>query len=121
MQELTKAQEEIMQLVWDLGECTVGDLRDRIEAQTGDRPPHSTISALILALDKRGFVTHRTYGRTFVYRPQITREQYGSRSLGQLLRNYFGGSANRLVAHLAHREDLSLEELSKLMQKLEEE
>ena len=121
MQELTKAQEEIMQLVWDLGECTVGDLRDRIEAQTGERPPHSTISALILALDKRGFVTHRTYGRTFVYQPKITREQYGSRSLGKVLRNYFGGSAHRLVAHLARREDLSLDELSTLMKKLEEE
>jgi predicted transcriptional regulator len=121
MQNLTNAQEEIMQLVWDIGECTVGDLRDAIAARTGEKPPHSTVSAVILALDKRGFVTHRTYGRTFVYEPKISREQYGTRSLGQVLNNYFGGSVNRLVTHLVRGEDLSLQELNELVHKLEEE
>ncbi len=121
MRQLTKAQEEIMQLIWDIGECTVGNIRDEIEKRTGSKPPHSTVSAIVLALDKHGFVTHKTYGRTFVYKASLSREQYGRRSLTDLIQNYFGGSPNRLVAHLAKREDLDINEVNDLLRKLEEE
>lgn len=121
MQKLTKAQEEIMHLVWELGECTVGDLRELIEQRDGKKPAHSTISTLMLALDERGFVTHKKYGRTWVYTPAITREEYGRRSLGQLIKNFFGGSAAVAVSQLAKSENLSLDELNELVRKLEEE
>lgn len=121
MQKLTKAQEDIMHLVWELGECTVGDLRELIEQRDGKKPAHSTISTLMLALDERGFVTHKKYGRTWVYTPAITREEYGRRSLGQLIKNFFGGSAAVAVSQLAKSENLSLDELNELVRKLEEE
>ncbi len=121
MQKLTKAQEDLMHLVWQLGECTVGDLRDHIEKRDGKKPAHSTISTLMLALDERGFVTHRKYGRTWVYTPATTREEYGRKSLGQLIKNFFGGSAAVAVSQLAKSENLSLEELNALVRKLEEE
>ncbi|MEZ5038795.1 MAG: BlaI/MecI/CopY family transcriptional regulator [Saprospiraceae bacterium] len=121
MRHLTKAQEEIMQLIWDIGECTVGDLRNEIEKRTGKKPPHSTVSAIVLALDKHAFLTHKTYGRTFVYQAAMTREQYGRRSLKDLITDYFGGSPNRLVAHLAKRENLDIDEVTDLLRKLEEE
>lgn len=121
MRQLTKAQEEIMQLIWDIGECTVGNIRDEIEKRTGSKPPHSTVSAIVLALDKHGFVTHKTYGRTFVYQAAMTREQYGRKSLTDVMKNYFGGSPNRLVAHLAKRENLDLDTINDLLNKLEEE
>lgn len=110
-----------MHLVWALGECTVGDLRDAVERKEGKKPAHSTISTLILALDERGFVTHKKYGRTFVYRPAISRELYGRQSLGQLIQNFFGGSAAVAVSQLAKSENLSLEALNALVRKLEEE
>lgn len=121
MQKLTKAQEEVMHLVWELGECTVGDLRDAIEAREGKRPAHSTVSTLALALLEREFVTAKKYGRTFVYRPAVSREEYGRRSLGQLIRNFFGGSPAVAISQLAKSENLSLEELNALVQQLEEE
>ncbi len=110
-----------MHLVWELGECTVGDLRELIEQRDGKKPAHSTISTLMLALDERGFVTHKKYGRTWVYTPAITREEYGRRSLGQLIKNFFGGSAAVAVSQLAKSENLSLDELNELVRKLEEE
>lgn len=110
-----------MQLIWELGECTVGEIRTAIEAQKGIKPPHSTVSALVLALDKKGFLAHKAYGRTFVYRPTISREEYGRQSLGSLIQRFFGGSPNRLMAHLAREENLSLEEIDQLMRQLEEE
>ena len=121
MQTLTTAQEEIMQIVWELGECTVGDVRDFIEAQRKQRPPHSTVSAVMLALDKLGFLTHKTYGRTFVYRPVYTREEYAGRNLRSIIKDYFSGSTPALVAHLVRREDLSLDQLNALLHQLEEE
>ena len=121
MRELTKAQEEIMQIIWDLGRCTVGDIREAIKKKSGTKPPHSTVSAVVLTLDKLGFLKHDTYGRTFVYEPTLTREQYGQQSLGKLVNNYFGNSAAKMVAQFIRKEDLSLDEINDLMQKLEDE
>jgi predicted transcriptional regulator len=121
MKKLTKAQEDIMHLVWALGECTVGDLRNAIEQREGKKPAHSTVSTLILALNERGFVTHKKYSHTFVYRPAISREAYGRQSMGQLIKNFFGGSVAVAVSQLAKSENLSLEELNALVRKLEEE
>jgi predicted transcriptional regulator len=121
MKQLTRAQEDLMQHVWDLGECTVGQLRKSVEARTGKLPAHSTISTLILALDERGFVSHRSYGRTFVYTPRISREDYGRRRLSRLVGRFFGGSAGAAVSYLVRDENLSLDEISELVRKLEEE
>ena len=110
-----------MQHVWQLGECTVGDLRKRIAAQTGKLPAHSTVSTLILALDERGFVNHREYGRTFVYTPAVSREEYGRQRLRRLVSNFFGGSGSAAVSYLVKDDNLSLDELNTLLRQLEEE
>lgn len=122
MKKLTKAEEELMQVIWSLGECTVGQVRTAIAAQKGgEKPPHSTISTMLRILGDKGFLTHQVYGRTFVYQPTLSREAYGRQSVRNLLRHYFGGSANRLVSYLVKDEELSLDELSALIDQLEEE
>lgn len=111
-----------MQHVWELGECTVGDVRESIAQKLGGKKPaHSTVSTVMLALIDRGFLRHKVYGRTFVYTPAISRSAYGGRSLAGLIKNFFGGSASLAVSHLVEREDLNLEELEALVRKLEEE
>ena len=120
MRELTKVQEEIMQFIWDLERCTVGDIREEIKKRTGEKPPHSTVSAVVLTLDKLGFLKHETYGRTFVYEPVVTKSEYGDNSLKKLLGKYFGNSPKQMVAHLIKREDLSLKEIDDLMKKIKE-
>ena len=116
MQKLTKAEEEVMHLVWEIGRGTVSDLLDRFE---GEKPPHSTISSVVRILEKKGFVGHKAYGKTHDYFPLVEREAYGRRSLGDLLRNYFDGSVPRLVSHLAEEEKLSKTELEDLLKILE--
>ena len=71
--------------------------------------------------DKKGFLKHKAYGRTFVYEPAISKEEYSRQSLKTLVRDYFEGSMNRLVSFLVEEKDLSLSELSELVGKLEEE
>lgn len=116
MQKLTKAEEDVMQLLWEVGRGTVSDLLDRCAEP---KPPHSTISSVVRILEKKGFVGHKAYGKTHEYFPLVEREAYGRRSLGDLLRNYFDGSVPRLVSHLAEAEKLSKSELEDLLKILE--
>jgi predicted transcriptional regulator len=120
MKKLTKAEEEIMQVLWELGEGAVGDIRNRLaEKADGQKAAHSTISTMMKILGEKGFVSHKAYGRTFVYRPALSKEDYSHQSLTSLVKNYFGGSANRLVSFLVKEQDLSLEELNELVNRLD--
>lgn len=121
LQKLTKAEEEIMQIIWDLGPCTVSDVRNYIKEEMGQKkPPHSTISTIIRILEKKEFLDHKAYGRTFEYRPVITKEDYSKFSLNTLVKDYFGGSMNKLVSFLVEEKDLSISELNDLLDRLEE-
>jgi len=117
MQKLTKAEEEVMHLLWEVGRGTVSDLLDQCAEP---KPPHSTISSVVRILEKKGFVDHKAYGKTHEYFPIVTKEAYGSRSLGDVLRNYFDGSVSRLVSHLAEEEKLSAEKLEALRRLLDQ-
>lgn len=121
MKKLTKAEEEIMQVLWDLKEGAVGDIRTRLAEKAGGKmPAHSTISTMMKILGEKGFVSHKAYGRTFVYRPELSKAEYSQQSLHTLMRDYFGGSANRLVSFLVKERDLSVGELNELLERLED-
>ncbi len=116
MQKLTKAEEDVMQLLWDAERGTVSDLLDRCPEP---KPPHSTVSSVVRILEKKGFVDHKAYGKTHEYFPIISKEDYGRRSLGDVLRNYFDGSVMRLVSQFAQEEKLDKAELEELIRRLE--
>ena len=121
MKKLTKAEEEIMQVLWELGEGAVGDIRTKLAEKAGGKmPAHSTISTMMKILNEKGFVDYKAYGRTFVYRAQLSKDDYSQQSLHTLMQDYFGGSANRLVSFLVKGKDLSVEELNDLVERLED-
>lgn len=116
MEKLTKAEEEIMQIIWRLERCTVRDIREDI----GDpKIPHSTVSSVARILEKKGFLDHKAYGRTYEYFPIIDKEDYSKEEIKGFLGKYFKGSAKRLVSFLVKEKDLSLQELGEMMEKLE--
>ncbi len=112
MDKLTKAEEEIMQLFWQHGPSTVSQL---IKQMDEPHPPHSTISTFVRILEKKGFVDHKAYGRTYEYFPIVEKSAYSKFSLKKLVGGYFDGSLNSLVSFLVKEEDLSLKELSKII------
>lgn len=118
MVKLTKVEEEIMQIIWQLERCTVRDVIDQLTQNP--KPPHSTISSVVRILEKKGFLGHKAYGRTYEYFPIIAKEEYSKASLSSLVKDYFGGSAKRLVSFLVKKEDISLEDLSEMMNKLDQ-
>ncbi|MDX2069983.1 MAG: BlaI/MecI/CopY family transcriptional regulator [Haliscomenobacter sp.] len=122
MKQLTKAEEELMQIIWELGPCTVAAMRDHIAAQQGqEKPPHSTVSTIVIILEKKGFVGHKAYGRTYEYFPLISKDQYGKQSLNKLVNDYFAGSTRDLVSFLVKEKNLGIKDLSDLMEVLDSE
>jgi BlaI family penicillinase repressor len=115
IKSLTKAEEDIMQLIWQLGRCTVSNIIDTMKEP---RPPHSSVSTIVRILEKKGFVDHKSYGRTYEYFPIITKEEYSRKSLASLITNYFNGSPAELVSFLVNKEETSVQELQDLIKQL---
>lgn len=111
-QHLTPAEEEIMHHIWDMKECTVREIINRM----GDPDtPHSTVSSVVRILEKKGFVDHKAYGRTHLYFPVIERDYYLLHYLENLEEDYFQGSTRALVSFLVKEEKLSREDLREIM------
>lgn len=116
LQTLTKAEEEVMQIIWKLERCLVRDVID----QLGDPEiPHSTISSVVRILEKKEFVGHKAYGKTYEYFPTVTKEEYAQQGVKSLMEKYFGGSPRKLVSFLVQSEDMDLKELNEMMKALE--
>ncbi len=118
MQKLTKAEEEIMHLLWEHDEATVSQL---IAGMPDPKPPHSSISSIVRILEKKNFVTHKAIGRSYIYFPAILKKDYSRFSVKRLVSNYFEGSMNELVSFLVKENDLSLTELEEIKQQLKNE
>lgn len=117
---LTKAEEDIMQLIWQRGHCLVSDLLDDLEKREGKRPPHSTISSFVRILEKKGYVDHKTYGRTHEYFPLIQKSDYGKQTLRRVVDNYFSGSMSALVSNLVREEDVDVDELRRMLDQFDD-
>lgn len=112
---LTKAEEQVMQVLWKLGK---GFLKDIID-QTPDPKPHSnTIATLLKILVEKGYVGYEVQGRNNCYQPRISKAEYGKRSANQLVKGYFEGSPAKLVSQFVTDNKLSLEDLEALLQQI---
>ncbi|TVQ42120.1 MAG: BlaI/MecI/CopY family transcriptional regulator [Saprospirales bacterium] len=111
-QKLTVVEEEIMHHIWDMKECTVREIINRLE---NPDTPHSTVSSVVRILEKKGFVDHKAYGRTHLYFPIIQRDDYLLNYLENLEEDYFKGSTKQLVSFLIKEEKLNMEDLREIM------
>ncbi len=108
---LTKAEEDIMHIIWQLERCVVKDIID----QLGDPDmPHSTISSVVRILEKKGFVNHKAYGKTYEYFPTISKDDYAQQGVKTLVEKFFSGSPKQLVSFLVKSKDIDLKELNEL-------
>lgn len=113
---LTKAEEEVMHIIWRLERCLVRDIID----QMGDpEMPHSTISSVVRILEKKGFVDHKAYGKTYEYFPVVKKEDYANHGVKSIVEKYFGGSPRQLVSYLVQSKDIDLKELNDLIKTLD--
>ncbi|WP_319502761.1 BlaI/MecI/CopY family transcriptional regulator [Draconibacterium sp.] len=113
MKELTKAEEQVMQLLWKLDKAFVKDI---IEEMPVPKPAYNTVSTIIRILEKKGFVDHNAYGKTHEYFPLISRKEYTRSFMKNFMRNYFSGSFQEMVSFFAKEDNMSLSELDELME-----
>jgi BlaI family penicillinase repressor len=115
---LTRAEEQIMQILWDMGEGIVRDIRLRFKEPL---PARNTVSTVVRVLEKKGFVGHTAYGNTHLYYPLVSKEEYSKNQLFRLLDRYFDNSFPALASFFAREKDLSIRELEELLESAKRE
>ena len=118
MKELTKAEEQIMQVLWRLGRGLVKDILDELPEP---KPAYNTVSTIVRILEKKGFVSYKAYGKTHEYFPVVAVNEYRREYLRSLVRRYFGNSYQELVSFFAKDRNLTLSELEEIRASLAEE
>lgn len=113
MKELTKAEEQVMQYLWDLGK---GFLKDIVERFPEPRPAYTTISTVIRVLVKKGYIGFNTYGKTHEYYPRISRRMYFKKHVNALISDHFGGSVVNFASFFTGNEEVDLTELEEIRQ-----
>lgn len=116
-QELTRAELEIMQILWAQGPSVVHALLDALEEP---RPAYNTVSTIVRILEKKGFVGHKAYGKTHEYYALVSKDDYARRYMDNVLRNFFGGSVSRLVSFFSENRAISVEETDAILKMLRE-
>jgi BlaI family penicillinase repressor len=112
---LTQRELDIMSVLWDLGEATVTEVRDRVDPDLA----YTSISSMIRTLEMKGYVSHRRgEGKTHVYFPVIDAETAGASTLSRVLDKIYGGSPIKLLAHLVEKRRLSEKELARMRELL---
>jgi len=118
MKELTKAEEQIMQVLWRLGRGLVKDILDELPEP---KPAYNTVSTIVRILEKKGFVSYKAYGKTHEYFPVVAMNEYRREYLRSLVHRYFGNSYQELVSFFAKDRCLTLSELEEIRASLAEE
>ncbi len=118
MKELTKAEEQIMQILWDIEKGFVNDILDKLPLP---KPAYNTVSTIVRILEKKGFVSHKAYGKTHEYYPLISKKDYTKTYFKGFMKNYFENSYQNLASFFTKESKLSLQELEKIKQLMEEE
>lgn len=110
--ELTKAEEELMQYLWQLEKASVKEV---IAVMKEPKPAVNTVSTIIRILEQKGFVGHQSKGRGYQYFPLVSREQYQEFTVNKVVKSYFGGSISKLVSFFAEKEKIDTEELDDIL------
>jgi predicted transcriptional regulator len=117
MKELTKAEDQIMQILWTLEK---GFVKDIVEQMPEPKPAYNTVSTIVRILEKKGFIGYKAYGKTHEYFPLIAKEKYTRFYLNNMVKGYFNGSVQNLVSFFAKENKMDVQDIDLLMKQLEE-
>ena len=118
MENLTAREEEVMQILWDLDRALVRDIMEKLP---NSKQPYTTVSSIVRILERKGFVSHKPYGKTHEYFPIISKAEYRKRKFKGLLTQYFDNSIESVVSFLVKEEKVSPEEIEELTRMIAKE
>ena len=114
--QLTKAEEQFMQVLWDLKEASIKQI---IAELPNPKPAYNTVSTIIRILETKNIVAHKPKGRGYIYYPLIKKTDYTNQSLHKLMDGYFGGSFKSMVSFFVKKNDIDINELESIMKEIE--
>jgi len=118
MRDLTKAEEQIMQVLWQKEEAFVKEI---IESLPEPKPAYSTVSTIVRILETKGFVGHKAYGPTHQYHPLVSKDEYSHFTMKKMLNNYFDGSLKKMVSFFSKAEKIDLAEMEDILKIIEKQ
>ena len=118
MKVLTKAEEQVMQVLWKLEK---GFLREIIDAMPAPKPHQNTIATLLKILVEKEFVSITVLGRQHMYSPLVGKEEYSKRTMKQMVKGYFEGSFSNVVSFMVKENNISIEELESLLAQIKKQ
>ncbi|HOG56844.1 MAG TPA: BlaI/MecI/CopY family transcriptional regulator [Bacteroidales bacterium] len=118
MRELTRAEEQVMQILWKIKKGFVKDILEHIDEP---KPAYNTVSTIVRILQDKGFVSHKAYGRTHEYFPLISKSDYSKAHLNNFVKNYFSNSFEKMVSFFAREKGISVAEMGEIMRIMEQE
>jgi BlaI family penicillinase repressor len=118
MKEFTRAEEQIMKILWDLNK---GFVKDIIKKIPDPKPAYNTVSTIVRILEKKGFVSHTAYGKTHEYYPVISKEEYSKAHIKSFIKGYFSNSFEEMVSFFAKENSISLHEMEDIMKIMKKE
>jgi predicted transcriptional regulator len=117
MKELTRAEEEVMQILWEKENAFVKEI---LEQFPEPRPAYNTVSTIVRILEKKGFVGHEAFGKSYRYYPLIAKEAYRNERFTDLMKGYFNNSIKQVLSHFSASERMNMSEADELISMLEE-
>jgi BlaI family penicillinase repressor len=117
MTPLTKAEEQVMQILWKEKK---GFVKDMLRHFPEPKPAYNTVSTIVRILEKKGFVDHRTFGKSHQYFPVVSLEQYRNERFSSLMKNYFNNSMKQVLSHFGNSGSMDMEEADEIIRMMEE-
>jgi predicted transcriptional regulator len=118
MKELTKAQEDILKVLWEIKDGAVSDVLEKLK---DPKPAYNTVATVIKVLEKKAYVTHKTYGKTNVYSAVVSKQEYVKNLMKSTITGLFNGSLNQMMSYFVKNKEVGIIELEELKSMLEEE
>ncbi|MCX2742735.1 BlaI/MecI/CopY family transcriptional regulator [Mangrovivirga sp. M17] len=116
MKELTKAEEQVMNIVWKLEKAFLKDVVDEFPEP---KPAYTTISTVMRVLVKKEFIGYNTYGKVHEYFPKVSKEDYFKNHIGGVIKNFFDGSFNQFASFFTNSQNADVDELEEVKKMLE--
>lgn len=117
MKTLTKAEEQVMQILWNEQE---GFVKDLLQHFPEPRPAYNTVSTIIRILEKKGFVDHRSFGKSHQYYPIVSKDQYRNERFSTLMKDYFNNSMQQVLSHFGRNGTFNIKEADEIIKLMEE-
>ncbi len=112
MIRLTKAEEQVMLVLWNKEKAFVKEVLAELPEP---KPAYNTVSTVVRVLEQKGFVDHKSFGRTHQYFPIISQKEYADAEINKMMENHFAGSPQKMLSAFIEKQELDLEDLDELL------